>query len=113
MKASTQARLWYAQRVSAMLLALCVLVHLVTILYAMRGGISAAEILSRTRGNLIFAVFYCVFVLSAAVHAPIGLARIAEEWLQWRGRSLNVVCLFTALLLTVLGLRAVWGVCVG
>ncbi|MBC7710250.1 MAG: succinate dehydrogenase, partial [Rhizobacter sp.] len=33
-----------------MLLALCVLVHLVTILYAMRGGLSAAEILARTRG---------------------------------------------------------------
>lgn len=63
MTASTQAKLWYAQRISAMVLALCVLVHLVTILYAMRGGLSATEILARTRGNNAFALFYVVFVL--------------------------------------------------
>lgn len=113
MKASTQAKLWYAQRISAMLLALCVLVHLVTILYAMRGGLSAAEILARTRGNFPFAMFYFVFVLSVVVHAPIGLARIAEEWLQWHGRSLHIAMLVVTLLLTVLGLRAVWGVYAG
>ena len=113
MKASTQVRLWYAQRISAMLLALCVVVHLVTILYAMRGGLSAAEILTRTRGNFSFAMFYVVFVLSVVVHAPIGLARIAEEWMQWRGRSLHIALLFVTLLLTVLGLRAVWGVYAG
>jgi fumarate reductase subunit C len=113
LKASTQARLWYAQRISAMLLALCVLVHLVTILYAMRGGLSAAEILARTRGNFPFAIFYVVFVMSVVVHAPIGLARIAEEWMQWRGRSLHIALLLVALMLTVLGLRAVWGVYAG
>ena len=113
MKASTQAKLWYAQRISAMLLALCVLVHLVTILYAMRGGLSAVEILARTRGNFPFAIFYVVFVMSVVVHAPIGLARIAEEWMQWRGRSLHVALLLVTLLLTVLGLRAVWGVYAG
>ena len=113
MKASTQAKLWYAQRISAMLLALCVLVHLVTILYATRGGLSAAEILARTRGNAPFAIFYLLFVISVVVHAPIGLARIAEEWLQWRGRSLHVALLLVMLLLTVLGMRAVWGVYAG
>ena len=79
MKASTQAKLWYAQRISAMLLALCVLVHLVTILYAMRGGLSAAEILARTRGNTAFAIFYVLFVISVVVHAPIGLALKASS----------------------------------
>ena len=113
MKPSTQAKLWYAQRISAMVLALCVLVHLVTILYAMRGGLSAAEILARTRGNTAFALFYVVFVLSVVVHAPIGLARIAEEWLNWRGRSLQVSLAAVALLLTATGLRAVWGVYAG
>ena len=93
-----------------MVLALCVLVHLVTILYAMRGGLSAAEILSRTRGNLPFALFYVVFVLSVVVHAPIGLARIAEEWMQWRGRSLLIFLLLVTTALAVLGIRAVWGV---
>ena len=96
-----------------MVLALCVLAHLVTILYAMRGGLSAAEILARTRGNSAFAIFYVVFVLSVVVHVPIGLARIAEEWLQWRGRSLHIALLVVTALLAVLGLRAVWGVYAG
>ena len=54
-----------------------------------------------------------LFVISVVVHAPIGLARIAEEWMQWRGRSLHVALLLVSLLLTVLGLRAVWGVYAG
>ena len=66
---------------------------------AMRGGLSAAEILARTRGNMAFALFYALFLISAVVHAPIGLARIAEEWLQWRGRSLGVALLAFAFLL--------------
>lgn len=113
MKASTQARLWYAQRISAMVLALCVAVHLITIVLAMRGGLSAAEILSRTRGNAAFALFYALFLLSAVIHAPIGLARIAEEWLQWRGRSLGLGLLAFGALLLVLGARAIWGVYAG
>jgi len=110
---ATEAKLWYAQRISAMVLALCVLVHLFTILYALRGGLSAAEILARTRGNTAFALFYVVFVLSVVVHAPLGLARIAEEWLQWRGRSLQVTVALLAALLAIIGLRAVWGVYAG
>jgi fumarate reductase subunit C len=113
LKKSTEAKLWYAQRISAMVLALCVVVHLVTILYAMRGGLSAAEILARTRGNVAFALFYVVFVLSVVVHAPIGLARIAEEWLSWRGRSLHVALIVLVLALGITGLRAVWGVYAG
>ncbi len=109
MSTATQARLWYLQRISAMILALCVVVHIVTIIYAVRGGLTGAEILARTRGNAVFAAFYVLFVFSAAVHAPIGLARIAEEWLQWRGRSLNALLLTFALVLVLVGLSAVWG----
>ena len=46
--ARAQVRLWAAQRLSAAVLALCVLVHLATLIYAVRGGLSAAEILGRT-----------------------------------------------------------------
>lgn len=105
------AGLWLAQRASAAVLALCVLVHIVVMIYAVRGGLSAAEILGRTRGNAGWAVFYSLFVLAVAVHAPIGLRAIAIEWLGWRGRSLGIfVHLFAALLL-MMGLRAVWAVC--
>ncbi len=105
-----QARLWYGQRVSAMVLAVCVLVHLATIIYAVRGGLSAGEILARTQGNWLFALFYLVFVVAVALHAPIGLARIAEEWLGWRGRASAILAGGLGLLLLVLGLRAVWAV---
>lgn len=93
-----------------MVLVLCVVIHLVTILIALRNGLSAAEILSRTRGNMAFACFYTVFVFSSVVHVPIGLARIAEEWLQWRGKTLLAAIALFSVLLLGLGLRAVWGV---
>ncbi len=108
--AVTQARLWVLQRASAALLALCVAIHLATIVYAVRGGLSGAEILARTRGNWAVAAFYGAFVIACAVHVPIGLARIAEEWLGWSARRSNVAAAVLALALAVLGLRAVWAV---
>lgn len=108
--ALAQARRWYWQRISAMVLTLCVLLHLVVIVYAVRGGLSAAEILGRTRGNWPFAAFYAVFVVASAVHVPVGIANIAREWAGlgerasvWLGRAF-------ALLLLVMGLRAVYAV---
>jgi fumarate reductase subunit C len=103
-------RLWIAQRASAAVLALCVVVHLVVIVYAMRGGLSAAEILGRTRGSVPWLLFYGVFVLAAAVHAPIGLRAIAMEWLGWRGRSLEIAVHLVAIALAAVGLRAAWAV---
>ncbi len=84
---ATQAKLWYWQRMSAAVLAVCVLVHLAVNIYAVRGGLSAAEILGRTHGNWLFGAFYGVFVLACAVHVPLGVATVAAEWLGWRGRS--------------------------
>jgi fumarate reductase subunit C len=110
MSARTELKLWIAQRASAAVLALCVVVHLAVIVYAIRGGLSAAEILGRTRGSFGWAAFYGLFVLAVSVHAPIGLRAIAVEWLGWRGRSLGIFVHLFALLLAALGLRAVWAV---
>lgn len=99
--------LWIAQRASAMVLALCVVVHLVTIVYAVRGGLTAAEILARTKGHTGWFAFYAVFVLAVAVHAPIGLRPVLAEWLGWRGWTRDLFALFFALLLAVMGMRAV------
>ena len=110
MSYKAQTLLWLAQRTTAAVLALCVAVHLVLIVYAMRGGLSAAEILGRTRGNAAWLAFYSIFVLAAAVHAPIGLRNVCTEWLRWRGRSLDIALgLFAALLLAA-GMRAVLSV---
>jgi len=106
----SETLLWIAQRASATVLAFCVLVHLVTIIVAVQGGLSAAEILGRTRGNLAGLVFYATFVLAAAVHAPIGLRATLGEWLGWRGASRDVALVLFALALVVVGLRAVAGV---
>jgi fumarate reductase subunit C len=72
-----QTVLWIAQRVTGALLGVCVVVHLATIIYAVRGGLTAAEILGRTRGNVGWLAFYSLFVIAAAVHAPIGLRELA------------------------------------
>jgi fumarate reductase subunit C len=106
----TQALLWYAQRLSAMVLALCVVVHLAGIVYAVRGGLTAAEILARTRGNWEFGAFYAVFVIACAVHAPIGVANIVAEATGGRGSTAAIVASVLALAILAMGLRAVYGV---
>ena len=99
--------LWIVQRASAAVLAACVTVHLVTIVFAVRGGLTAAEIFARTRGSLGWLAFYMVFVLAVAVHAPIGLRPVVTEWLGWRGRSRDLVLLLLGALLVWMGTRAV------
>ena len=99
--------LWIAQRASAAVLALCVSAHLITIVYAVRGGLTAAEIFARTRGSAGWLAFYTVFVLAVAVHAPIGLRPVLTEWLGWRGRSRDIFALLFAVLLAWIGMRAV------
>ena len=99
--------LFLLQRASAAVLAFAVAVHLATIIYAVRGGLTAGEILQRTEGNATYLVFYFVFVTAVAVHAPIGLRNILREWLQWRGRACDVAVGAFALVLFALGLRAV------
>ena len=107
--ARTQVLLWGAQRISAMVLAVCVIVHLITIIYAVRNGLSAAEILGRTRGSIAWGAFYVLFVAAVAVHAPIGVRTILAES-GWRGRSVDVLMLVLAMTLVMWGLRAVWAV---
>lgn len=104
------AKRWYWQRISAMVLALCVLVHLGVILYAVRGGLSGAEILARTHGSVLFGAFYAVFVIACAVHVPQGLANIFEEWFGLRAGTATLLANLFGLLVLVAGLRAVYAV---
>jgi len=102
--------LWIAQRASAAVLAVCVAVHLATIIYAVQGGLTAAEILGRTRGNHAWLAFYSVFVVAVSVHAPIGLRAIFLEWLRWRGASRDIVLALFSAALAWMGMRAVFSV---
>jgi fumarate reductase subunit C len=106
MNAAWTARLLLAQRATAVLLAFAVATHLATIIYAVRAGLNAGEILGRTRGNALFLIFYSLFVIAASIHVPIGLRNIFREWANWRGRSLDIAMVAVSLLLLLLGLRA-------
>ena len=106
----TQTVLWLAQRITAAILAVCVVVHLATIIYAVQGGLTAAEILGRTRGNIAWLAFYSLFVVAVAIHAPIGLRPVLGEWLKWRGVSREIALSFFSIFLVLLGMRAVIGV---
>lgn len=104
------ALLFLAQRATAFVLALAVTIHLGTILYAGHGGLTAADILARTHGNLWFLFFYSAFVIAVAIHAPIGLRNVLREWTAWRGHSLDLASALCSILLLGLGLRAVFAV---
>src|SRR5204863_5334953 len=105
--AQSETKLWILQRATAALLALCVAVHLATMIVVVKGGLTAVDILGRTRGSVGWAAFYGVFVLAVAVHAPIGLRTVAGEWLQWRGRAADGACALIGVALLVLGARAI------
>ena len=104
-----QAKLWYAQRLSAMILGICVSIHLAIIFYAIRGGLTAQEILGRTQGNLLFALFYEIFVLACFVHAPIGMANILQETFPKLSFA-KPISWVLALLILLLGSSAVIGI---
>ncbi len=108
--AIAQAKRWYWQRISAMVLALCVFVHLGVLIYAVRGGLSAAGILGRTQGNWAFGAFYTVFVIACAVHLPVGLSNIMREWWGLREDAAWWVARAFGVILLVMGMRAVWAV---
>jgi fumarate reductase subunit C len=102
--------LYLMQRVSAAILAVLVLVHLAVIAYAVRDGLSAEEILSRTRGSLAWGFFYGLFAVTVAVHGSIGMRDILLEWMKLGRGAANGATWAMTLILLVLGLRAVWAV---
>jgi len=91
-------------------LALLVTAHIATIIYAVQGGLTGAEVLGRTRGSVVWGGFYALFVLAVAVHGAIGVRGVVRELTRWRDRSLDGAALLLALALLGLGLRAVAGV---
>jgi len=108
--ARAQTLLWMAQRASAAVLGFCVLVHLATMIYAVRGGLTAVEILARTRGSIAWFAFYTLFVLAIVVHVPIGLRAVLGEWLGWRGPARDWLLAAFAGIIWTAGMRAVLGV---
>jgi succinate dehydrogenase subunit C len=105
-----ERRLFILQRLTAMVLGPLVLVHLGLVLVAIRGGLTAGEILARTQGSVGWALFYGAFVVAVAIHAPIGVRNVLREWTGLAGRVVDGLALGFAVVLLALGLRAVWAV---
>lgn len=101
-----QTLLWLAQRVSGAVLALTVTVHLVTLTYAVRGGLTAAEIIDRVHGNVAWLVFYSIFVAAAAIHAPLGLRVILFETTPLKAPLPGMLASLFGVALAVFGWRA-------
>jgi fumarate reductase subunit C len=100
-------RLYLLQRATAALMVPLIVVHLVVIFYATRHGLTAADILARTRGSLSWAAFYGTFVIAAALHAAIGVRNIVAEWTALKGRALDTLVVLFGVTLLLLGARAV------
>ncbi len=101
------AWVYLLQRASAMVMAPLVVLHIVLIIYAIHGGLTAEEILSRTRGSMTWGAIYLVFVIAAVVHAGIGVRNLAREWLRTSHVIVDLCAFMFACLLMTLGVRAV------
>ncbi len=98
------------QRGTAMVLAPLIITHLIVIIMAVQGGLSAEEILSRTRGSLIWGAFYGLFVFAAAIHAGIGVQTVLREWTPLGRLAAANIGHTLITVLWALGARAVYAV---
>jgi fumarate reductase subunit C len=99
--------LYVWQRLAAALMVPLVLLHVAVIFYATRKGLTAADILARTRGSLAWACFYSAFVVAVAVHAAIGVRNVLAEWSLLTDRGAAILASAFGALLFLLGARAV------
>ncbi|MEQ8443877.1 MAG: succinate dehydrogenase [Alphaproteobacteria bacterium] len=102
--------LYLLQRLSALVMAPLVLGHIAVMIYAVQGGLSAAEILGRTQGSIAWGLFYGLFVLAVSVHAAIGLRVVMYEVFRLNRLALGVITVGVFLGLLLLGGRAVLAV---
>jgi fumarate reductase subunit C len=100
-------RLYVWQRLSAATMVPLIILHVAVIFHATRAGLSAADILSRTRGSLFWGTLYGAFVVAAAIHAGIGVRTILIEWSPLDERVAGICATAFGILLLGLGLRAV------
>ena len=105
-------RLYMLQRISALVMVPLTLGHIAVMIYAVQGGLTTSEILSRTQGSVFWFVFYGLFVIAVSVHAAIGLRVIFYETTGVKGTALNLFMWGVFLLMMFLGWRAVIAVSV-
>lgn len=100
-------RLYMLQRITALIMAPLTLAHIAVMIYAIQGGLSAGEILSRTQGSIPWLLFYGSFAVAVAIHAAIGLRVIVHETFGLKGFGLSAFTWAACLVLLFMGVRAV------
>jgi len=103
-------RLYMLQRITALLMAPLVLGHIAVMIYAIQDGLTAAEILGRTKGSVAWFAFYGLFVVAVSVHGAIGMRVVMYEWAGLKGKWLDAFMYSSGLFLLLIGARAVWAV---
>jgi fumarate reductase subunit C len=104
------ARLYLLQRLTAIAMLPLITTHLILMIFAINGGLTAEEILGRTQGSIGWALFYGSFVLFAAIHGAIGFRTILYEWFIPNTRVCSIASIALLIALIGLGLRAVYAV---
>ena len=105
--------LYMLQRLSALVMVPLVVAHIALMIYAIADGLTASEILDRTRGSVAWFAFYGLFVVAVSIHGAIGLRVIVSEWFAIGRGAADVMTWSVGLVLLALGMRAVWGVTFG
>jgi fumarate reductase subunit C len=100
-------RLYVWQRATAALMVPLVLVHIAVILYVSRRGMTAADILSRTHGSIVWASYYALFVAAASIHASIGVRNVLTEWSPLDDRGAGWCAIILGIVLALLGFHAI------
>jgi fumarate reductase subunit C len=105
-------RLYIWQRVTAALMVPLVLIHIAVIFYATRQQMTAADILSRTHGNVVWASYYAVFVAAVSIHASIGARNVLAEWTPLTERHAGQFAIMFGIVLALLGAHAIFALVV-
>jgi len=100
-------RLYVWQRATAAVMAPLVLGHIAIIFYATRQDLTAADILARTHGSVLWASYYGLFVAAASIHASIGVRNVLTEWSPLDERRAGLFAILLGVLLALLGLHAI------
>jgi succinate dehydrogenase subunit C len=100
-------RLYVWQRSTAAIMLPLVLIHIAVIFYVTRHGMTAADILARTRGSIVWASYYGIFVAAASIHGAIGVRNVLTEWSPLTERRAGIFAIAFGLALLALGFRAV------
>ncbi len=102
---------YFVQRLTGVILFVLLLIHLLTIIIAVQGELTVAEIVNRVRGNTVWFSFYGLFIVTAVIHAAIGLSNVISELSNFGERIVRfIVGLYSISSLTLgyFALRSIW-----